>query len=102
VPLSPEIPKITTSNALQPVTSYWLMSDHRTPGSAPHSTVPVQAPSLAEVHEDPTVLSRLPVTVLLCLRRAVTEPRALSHCGEARKLWWAGTGLNRRHQDFQT
>jgi hypothetical protein len=22
--------------------------------------------------------------------------------GRARKQWWAGTGLNRRHQDFQS
>jgi hypothetical protein len=28
------------------------------------------------------------------------ERRALSRCRRARKQWWAGTGLNRRHQDF--
>jgi len=27
--------------------------------------------------------------------------RVLSPCRRARKQWWAGTGLNRRHQDFQ-
>jgi integrase len=27
---------------------------------------------------------------------------ALSRCRRARKEWWAGTGLNRRHQDFQS
>jgi len=31
-----------------------------------------------------------------------TGRRTLSPCRRARKQWWAGTGLNRRHQDFQT
>jgi hypothetical protein len=49
------------------------MSDRRTPVSAPPSTVPIQVPSLAEVHDDPTVLSRLPVSVIVCLRRQVSH-----------------------------
>ena len=28
--------------------------------------------------------------------------RVLSPYRRVRKQWWAGTGLNRRHQDFQT
>ena len=49
------------------------MSDRRTPVSAPPSTVPVQVPSLAEVHEDPTVLLRLPLSVIVYLRRQVSH-----------------------------
>jgi integrase len=30
-----------------------------------------------------------------------TRRRVLSRCRRARKQWWAGTGLNRRHQDFR-
>jgi hypothetical protein len=33
--------------------------------------VPAQGPSLAEVHEDPSILARLPLTVLIRLRRQV-------------------------------
>jgi hypothetical protein len=38
------------------------------------------------------------------VRRAASGPRrrALSPYRRARTQWWAGTGLNRRHQDFQS
>jgi hypothetical protein len=37
----------------------------------------------------------------LSVRSARSEPvrRALTPCGQARTEWWAGTGLNHRHQD---
>jgi hypothetical protein len=49
------------------------MSDRRTSVSARPSTVPIQVPSLAEVHDDPTVLLRLPLSVIVCLRRQVSH-----------------------------
>jgi hypothetical protein len=33
---------------------------------------------------------------------AMSGRHALSRCRRARNQWWAGTGLTRRHQDFQT
>jgi hypothetical protein len=47
------------------------MSDHPTPVAAPRSPGPAEVPSLAEVHADPTILARLPLTGLIRLRRQV-------------------------------
>jgi hypothetical protein len=49
------------------------MSDHPKPVAAPRAPGPAEVPSLAEVHEDPTVLARLPLTVLIRLRRQVSH-----------------------------
>jgi hypothetical protein len=49
------------------------MSDHPKPVVAPRSPAPAAVPSLAEVHADPTILARLPLTGLLRLRREVSH-----------------------------
>jgi len=66
----------------------------------------IQAPAAPVIPLTTTTYTKRvsPSTVRVGRAQRVRRARAalLSSYRRARKQWWAGTGLNRRHQDFQT
>src|SRR5215831_14699940 len=78
--------------------------------------IPPHAPGLSEqllaspgrlCHVSTPTLTRVPALECagVCPRWAQiwahTQPREISAWATCWKQWWAGTGLNRRHKDFQ-